>query len=204
MWRKAFLENTGEWLETIFQLLKRLAFKFIYLFQSIQHTKNKYSFIIVSWYLGRWYLGHKSFRIEATKIGFRKSLAWCKICTFKIEQLSGPRVFAIWFIIQTHPNCSIGMEKLLRTEVVLCFVLVMQSFIMNSHGVFIHIHQGCFAGTGAIVRLPQCQWSKPDGYGEISQCITTTKHSTAKQKPGAYVLGYTVCPGCSKFFLFGN
>ena len=61
-----------------------------------------------------------------------------------------------------------------------CFVVVMQSFIMNSHEVFIHIHQGCFAGTGAIVRLPQCQWSKPDGYGKISQCITTTKHSKAK------------------------
>ena len=28
----------------------------------------------------------------------------------------------------------------------------MQSFIKNSHEVFIHIHQGCFAGTGAIVR----------------------------------------------------
>ena len=64
--------------------------------------------------------------------------------------------------------------------VVLCFVVVMQSFIMNSHEVFIHIHQGCFAGTGAIVRLPQCQWSKPNGYGKISQCITTTKHSKAK------------------------
>ena len=64
--------------------------------------------------------------------------------------------------------------------VVLCFVVVMQSFIMNSHEVFIHIHQGCFAGTGAIVRLPQCQWSKHDGYGKISQCITTTKHSKAK------------------------
>ena len=50
--------------------------------------------------------------------------------------------------------------------VVLCFVVVMQSFIMNSHEVFIHIHQGCFAGTGAIGRLPQCQWSKPDGYGK--------------------------------------
>ena len=62
----------------------------------------------------------------------------------------------------------------------LCFVVVMQSFIMNSHEVFIHIHQGCFAGTGAIVRLPQCQWSKPDGYRKISQCITTTKHSKAK------------------------
>ena len=56
----------------------------------------------------------------------------------------------------------------------------MQSFIMNSHEIFIHIHQGCFAGTGAIVRFPQCQWSKPDGYGIISQCITTTKHSKAK------------------------
>ena len=51
---------------------------------------------------------------------------------------------------------------------------------MNSHEVFIHIHHGCFAGTGAIVRLPQCQWRKPDGYGKISQCITTTKHSKAK------------------------
>ena len=64
--------------------------------------------------------------------------------------------------------------------VVLCFVVVIQSFIMNSRDVLIHIHQGCFAGTGAIVRFPQCQWSKPDGYGKISQCITTTKHSKAK------------------------
>ena len=77
----------------------------------------------------------------------------------------------------------------------LCFVLVMQSFIMNSHKVFIHIHQGCFADTGAIVRLPQCQWSKPDGYGKISQCITTTKHSKAKTVcifPGIYC---TLCEG---------
>ena len=71
-------------------------------------------------------------------------------------------------------------KKYAHCFVVLCFVVVMQSVIMNSHEVFIHIHQGCFAGTGAIVRLPQCQWSKPDGYGKISQCITTTKHSKAK------------------------
>ena len=71
-------------------------------------------------------------------------------------------------------------KKYAHGFVVLCFVVVMQSFIMNSHEVFIHIHQGCVAGTGAIVRLPQCQWSKPDGYGKISQCITTTKHSKAK------------------------
>ena len=83
-------------------------------------------------------------------------------------------------------NCSVRTwntvypKKYAHGFVVLCFVVVMQSFIMNSHEVFIHIHQGCFAGTVAIVRLPQCQWSKPDGYGKISQCITTTKHSKAK------------------------
>ena len=71
-------------------------------------------------------------------------------------------------------------KKYAHGFVVLCFVVVMQSIIMNSHDVFIHIHQGCFAGTGAIVRLPQCQWSRPDGYGKISQYITTTKHSKAK------------------------
>ena len=75
---------------------------------------------------------------------------------------------------------TVNPEKYAHGFVVLCFVVVMQSFIMNSHEVFIHIHQGCFAGTGAIVRLPQCQWSEPDGYGKISQCVTTTKHSKAK------------------------
>ena len=44
-------------------------------------------------------------------------------------------------------------KKYAHGFVVLCFVVVMQSFIMNSHEVFIHIHQACFAGTGAIVRL---------------------------------------------------
>ena len=81
----------------------------------------------------------------------------------------------IWYYM-----CTVYPKKYAHSFVVLCFVVVMQLFIMNSHEVFIHIHQGCFAGTGAIVRLPQCQWSKPDGYGKISQCITTTKHSKAK------------------------
>ena len=79
-----------------------------------------------------------------------------------------------------YSRATVYPKKYAHGFVVLCFVVVMQSFIMNSLEVFIHIHQGCFAGTGAIVRLPQCQWSKPDGYGKISQCITTTKHSKAK------------------------
>ena len=48
-------------------------------------------------------------------------------------------------------------KKYAHGFVVLCFIVVMQSVIMNLHEVFIHIHQGCFAGSGAIVRLPQCQ-----------------------------------------------
>ena len=96
----------------------------------------------------------------------------CIVFTNKSLFVAMPRMF--WYITTVYP------KKYAHGFVVLCFVVVMQSFIMNSHEVFIPIHQGCFAGTGAIVRLPQCQWSKPDGYGKISQCITTTKHSKAK------------------------
>ena len=99
-------------------------------------------------------------------------------------------------------------KKYAHGFVVLCFVVVMQSFIMNSHEVFIHIHQGCFAGTGAIVRLPQCQWSKPDGYGKISQCITTTKHSKAKTVCiflGVYCMCSTlICTVVSHLKLFAS
>ena len=93
-------------------------------------------------------------------------------------------------VVVTTDWYTVYPKKYAHDFVVLCFVVVTQSFIMNSHEVFIHIHQGCFAGTGAIVRLPQCQWSKPGGYGKISQCITTTKYS--KAKTCAYFLGYTV------------
>ena len=86
--------------------------------------------------------------------------------------LGGNHILPCW--ITLYP------KKYAHGFVVLCFVVVMQSVKMNSHEVFIHIHHGCFAGTWAVVRLPQCQWSKPDGYGKISQCITTTKHSKAK------------------------
>ena len=84
------------------------------------------------------------------------------------------------------PAYSITQEICTR----FCCALLCCGYAIVHNEVFIHIHQGCFDGTGAFVRLPQCQWSKPGGYGKISQCITTTKHS--KQKPCAYFLGYTV------------
>ena len=76
-------------------------------------------------------------------------------------------VYAYPWCFTTDPdtpeeNCNVAKlqqgtvypKKYAHGFVVLCFVVVMQSFIMNSHEVFIHINQGCFAGTGAIVRLP--------------------------------------------------
>ena len=112
--------------------------------------------------------------------------------------------------VQTiQKKCTVYPNKYAHGFVVLCFFVVMQSFIMNSHEVFIHIHQGCFAGTGSIVRLPQCQWSKPDGYGKISQCITTTKHSKAETMCiflGIYCIS-TLCsinPLCCRGLLYSH
>ena len=82
-----------------------------------------------------------------------------------------------WSSAKSGVHYTVCPKKYAHGFVVLCFVVVMQSFIMNSYEVLIHIHQGCFVGTGAIVRLPQCQWSKPDGYGKISQCLTTTNQN---------------------------
>ena len=113
---------------------------------------------------------------------------YCSLSTHALSMYKLLLLF-IWkrqISVPTHTRqfskerATVYPKKYTHDFVVLCFVVVIQSFIMNSHEVFINIHQGCFAGTGAIVRLPQCQWSKPDGYGKISQCITTTKHSKAK------------------------
>ena len=108
---------------------------------------------------------------------FAKRIQHCALCLFVNGIYIDTNIYhLLWhqYWITVYP------KKYAHGFVMLCFVVVMHSFIMNSHEVFIHINQGCFAGTGAIVRLPQCQWSKPDGYGKISQCITTTKRSKAK------------------------
>ena len=117
----------------------------------------------------RWYMLHVLNKTPIDHVT-NDSVLYVKTHGHRIHHMS-------WVKMAWH---TVFPKKYAHCFVVLCFVVVMQSFIMNSHEVFIHINQGCFAGTGAIVRLPQCQWSKPDGYGKISQCITTTKHSKAK------------------------
>ena len=51
--------------------------------------------------------------------------------------------------------------KYAHTDVVLCFVVV----ILLALGRFVYCNiQGFFTGTGAIIWLPQCQWSYTEGY----------------------------------------
>ena len=136
-----------------------------------------------SWYDVRFVVTDK-IRCHMWRQGWHHSNSWFSVCICVYRFFD---VYQFW--CRNIPRCCVILynnidtvypKKYAHGFVVLCFVVFMQSFIMNSHEVFIHIHQGCFGGTGAIVRLPQCQWSKPDGYGKISQCITTTKHSKAK------------------------
>ena len=76
------------------------------------------------------------------------SFLWCWHSLYEI------RAWISKYVTRVCTGRTVYPKKYAHGFVVLCFVVVKQSFIMNSHEVIIHIHQGCFAGTGAIVRLP--------------------------------------------------
>ena len=59
-----------------------------------------------------------------------------------------------------------------------CVVITLYPFVLDSHNLFTHILQGYFTGTGAIIWLPQCQWSNPEGYGLIQP---SPNHNKTKQ-----------------------
>ena len=48
------------------------------------------------------------------------------------------------------------------------------------HGLSTHILQGYFTGTGAIIWLPQCQWSNPEGYGYNRPVKTPVEHNNGR------------------------
>ena len=81
----------------------------------------------------------------------------------------------------------------------LCFVVFCCGKVLVY---FTHIVQVCYTCIGAIIWLPQCQWSIPEQYGKISDTnllrsndITTTKQSTTNQSIidlHAYVMEYCI------------
>ena len=60
-------------------------------------------------------------------------------------------------------RCSflLYVQNICRIFCMLCIVEFMWSVLEA----FTRILQGSFTGTGAIIWLPQCQWSNPEGYG---------------------------------------
>ena len=46
----------------------------------------------------------------------------------------------------------------------LCFVVILSPVLVESSDRFAYVLQDCFTDTGAIMRLPQCQWSNPEEY----------------------------------------
>ena len=62
------------------------------------------------------------------------------------------RFYVLHYLCRVHPKNYAHS---------LCFVV----FCYVCYGLsFIHILQGCFTATGAIIWLPQWQWSNPEGY----------------------------------------
>ena len=81
-----------------------------------------------------------------------------------------------------HADCQRGyictVHPMTMPMVLLCFVLfwfVYYQFLKDSCLPFVHILQGCFTGTGAIIWLPLCQWSNSEGYGQKNDQYQTTK-----------------------------
>ena len=113
-------------------------------------------------------------------------------CTFKIPANSprSQRINAYWSDTDHTSGCkcvfwfsclflavSLGclVQKWLKS-ILLCTVYpikctlvltvsVIFSLLVELSDLFTHIFQGCFTGTGAIIWLPQYQWSNPEGYG---------------------------------------
>ena len=74
---------------------------------------------------------------------------------------------------------------MLTNFVSLYFVIVISSALTGFLWFITHLIQDYFTGTGAIVWLPQCQWSNLELYGQTLPVTNT-------QKTCAYFLGYTL------------
>ena len=148
------------------------------------HIKSYITRSVSKWYTNNIYnISSEGFVSNAVSFGLFIifSMLYCPICIFRFSSWdyicvhtgakcdisqTFPSTQSIVAIVDPYHCCktfvrthTVYPKQYAHGFVVLYFVVVMQSFIMISHEVFIHIHQCCFAGTGAIVRLPQCQWS---------------------------------------------
>ena len=77
---------------------------------------------------------------------------------------------------------SIPMTFLLCTY----FVMIILLCVVEKSGLFAHIVQGCFTGTGAIIGLSRCQLSNPQGPVESRKYFHVIKSSWRTQGKSEY------------------
>ena len=76
--------------------------------------------------------------------------------------------------IMVHAN-AVYPIKYKHGFVLLCLDAITLSVIIRFLYWIYHILQGYFTGTGAIIWLPQCQWSNPEGYGHKWPVLNLSK-----------------------------
>ena len=100
---------------------------------------------------------------------FQQKIAEVFICNFCFEYVWMGQVQLFCRQRHLHPiKCTHSCDV-----VQFCFWLSCRP-LRDSHDVFTHILQGCFTGSGAIIWLPQCQWSNPEDMGKIDPKQDTT------------------------------
>ena len=102
--------------------------------------------------------------IRSQYIGCRCPVAWsgrpsAKNCFADLQTY----VYLLLLLSYNPDNMLFLLHPImLRYTSEICKQFMFLLWFVNS---FTHILQGYFTGTGAIIWLPQCQWSNPEGYG---------------------------------------
>ena len=79
-------------------------------------------------------------------------------------KLSIWRYFVFSVVSQVYPLKRYSTSHRLCTRFYCALLRSYHQFLVDSCDPFTHILQGCFTDTGALLWLPQYQWSHSDGY----------------------------------------
>ena len=137
----------------------------------VGHPNTKYLISLPA----RWrYTAHHSGRNLWDVILTLIALLCCVCVVLRVYCSKPTRIVCIIWTFSEQPAgtlVNMSIDSKLRKDihmVLLCFVLLWlyhELWWVDLCGLFTHILQGYFTGTGAIIWLPQCQWSNPEGYG---------------------------------------
>ena len=113
-------------------------------------------------------------RVRGTRVGSAREVR------LKCGSSAWNRGSTHWWVPYFYGTGTLRVKNIHIAFVVVCLVMVILIVPEDSGDAFIHILHDCFTGTGAIMWLPQCQWSNPEGYGKINQYPSITNSTKCK------------------------